>query len=119
MGLLMYVSKGKLNWRFVVSLLSFDTVLVNQKKTQTENSVFSTDIKQHDHGLLSQNKCTELFSLAAIVSQNKCSELFSKLISLVAILYHKLNLPCYFITQQPLCHELFYSLAAILPFHDM
>lgn len=58
----------------------FDSVPVNQKKTGTEQSVFSADIEQM--ALLSQNKCTELFSLASIVLQNKCTELLNELISL-------------------------------------
>ena len=66
----------------IVLLLSivFDSVPVNQKKTGTEQSVFSADIEQM--ALLSQNKCTELFSLASIVLQNKCTELLNELISL-------------------------------------
>jgi len=42
----MYISNSKLNRRFVVnSLLAFDSVLVTEKKTGTEQSVFSADIE--------------------------------------------------------------------------
>ena len=55
MHLLMYITNGKLNCHFVInSLLAFNSVLVNQKKTGTEQSVFSEDIEQHNHSL-SQN----------------------------------------------------------------
>jgi len=86
--LLMYISNGKLTRRFVVnSLLAFDSVLVNQKKTGTEQSVLSADIEQHDHDL-SQNNCTELFKSAAFVPQNKCTSCLAR-----RPLCHKINVP--------------------------
>ena len=89
-------SYDRLNRRFVFdNSLAFNSLLVSE----SEQSVFSADIEQHDHGFLSQNKCTELFtsaaflffiiylfifcgaelfSFAAFLSQNKCTKLFSE-----------------------------------------